>query len=178
MANYVPNPTWADGSGGGTPITAAKLNNYEAGITAAHFAPAAHVYHATNQTTTTGVPFTFAFDTERFDTDTIHDTVTNNSRLTCKTAGKYQITGSIAWDVNATGLREARLFLNGTTVIGKDYRMTVTTALESTYQTVTVLWDMAVNDYVELLGRQLSGGNLAATGTSSGLTQFMMARVA
>lgn len=29
---YTPNPTWADGSGGGTPITAAKLNNIEAGI--------------------------------------------------------------------------------------------------------------------------------------------------
>jgi hypothetical protein len=26
--NYVRNPTWADGSGSGTAITAAKLNHY------------------------------------------------------------------------------------------------------------------------------------------------------
>lgn len=32
---YTPNPTWADGSGGGTPITAAKLNNIEGGISGA-----------------------------------------------------------------------------------------------------------------------------------------------
>lgn len=32
---YTPNPTWADGVGGATPITAAKLNVIEAGIGAA-----------------------------------------------------------------------------------------------------------------------------------------------
>ena len=30
---YVQNPAWADGSGGGTPITAAKLNTVEQGVT-------------------------------------------------------------------------------------------------------------------------------------------------
>lgn len=29
---YTPNTTWVDGSGGGTPLTAARLNNMEAGI--------------------------------------------------------------------------------------------------------------------------------------------------
>lgn len=29
---YTPNSTWVDGSGGGTPITAARLNNIEAGL--------------------------------------------------------------------------------------------------------------------------------------------------
>lgn len=29
---YVPNTTWADGAGGGTPLSAARLNNAEAGI--------------------------------------------------------------------------------------------------------------------------------------------------
>jgi len=30
---YTPNTPWIDGSGGGTPITAARLNNLEAGLT-------------------------------------------------------------------------------------------------------------------------------------------------
>lgn len=29
---YTPNTTWVDGSGGGTPLSAARLNNMEAGI--------------------------------------------------------------------------------------------------------------------------------------------------
>lgn len=32
--NYTPNPTWEDGSGGGTPITSATLNHIEGGIEA------------------------------------------------------------------------------------------------------------------------------------------------
>jgi hypothetical protein len=30
---YTPNTTWVDGSGGGTPISAARLNNLESGVT-------------------------------------------------------------------------------------------------------------------------------------------------
>lgn len=30
---YTPNSTWVDGSGGGTPISAARLNNLESGVT-------------------------------------------------------------------------------------------------------------------------------------------------
>ena len=29
---YTPNSTWVDGSGGGTPISAARLNNVESGV--------------------------------------------------------------------------------------------------------------------------------------------------
>lgn len=30
---YTPNSTWVDGSGGGTPLSAARLNNLESGVT-------------------------------------------------------------------------------------------------------------------------------------------------
>jgi hypothetical protein len=30
---YTPNTTWVDGSGGGTPLSAARLNNLESGVT-------------------------------------------------------------------------------------------------------------------------------------------------
>jgi hypothetical protein len=76
VPNYVRNPTWADGSGGGTAITAAKLNNIENGIYDAHFQPCARVTHSLQQTATTSVYLVLTFDTERFDTDSIHDTST------------------------------------------------------------------------------------------------------
>lgn len=35
---YTPNTTWVDGSGGATPLSAARLNNMEAGISPVYFA--------------------------------------------------------------------------------------------------------------------------------------------
>ncbi len=38
MPVYVPNTTWVDGSGGGTPLSAARLNNMELGISPPYIA--------------------------------------------------------------------------------------------------------------------------------------------
>src|SRR5262245_40483526 len=65
--------------------------------------PAARAYHSANQSINSGTNTTLNFDSERFDSDTIHDNVTNNSRLTCKTAGKYLICCNVRWASNATG---------------------------------------------------------------------------
>ena len=86
MPNYTKNPTWADGSGGGTAITAAKLNNAEGGIFDAHYPAAVRVTHNAAQSTTNVTPFTVLFNTERFDTEsnagsTQHDNSTNPERL-------------------------------------------------------------------------------------------------
>jgi hypothetical protein len=81
---FVKDTTFADGSGGGTPITAAKLNNIEQGVFDAHLMPAVRVYHNTTQSVSTATHTALAFNSERFDTaggaaSTQHDTVTNNS---------------------------------------------------------------------------------------------------
>lgn len=174
MANYV-RQTWVDGDPS-KPTSAARLGVIEQGIFDAHFQPAARVFHSANQSITTSAGTALAFDSERFDTDTIHDTVTNNSRLTCKTAGKYQVTGSISFASNVTGLRQVFIRLNGTTAIAIQ---TAPAVSGSTHElTVSTLWDFAVNDYVELMAFQSSGGNLNVTVTSSYSPEFMMSRVA
>lgn len=128
MANYIRNPTWADGSGGATPITAAKLNNIEDGIYAAHFTPCVRAYHSTTQAIANSSLTILNCNSELFDTDSNHDTVTNNSRLTCKTAGKYQITSIVAWPSNATGYRRLAIPLNGSTVtyVGESHVLPIT----------------------------------------------------
>src|SRR5262245_16079260 len=110
MAIVIPytKQTWTDGSGGGTPISAARLGVIEEGILDASQAPAVRVTHNTTQSTTSGVDLFLAFNTERFDqvagtSSTMHDTSTNNSRLTALYAGIYQITGQIEYASNATG---------------------------------------------------------------------------
>jgi len=122
--------------------------------------------YASGQSIANNTATAVALANETYDTDTIHDNSTNNSRLTSKTAGKYIITGYAAFDVNGTGIRAAEIRLNGTTRLTQ---ATGTTAGSPTVShSVATLYSLAVNDYVELVVTQTSGdalnlseGNLA-----------------
>lgn len=102
---------------------------------------------------------TLTLNSERWDSDTIHSTSTNTSRLTCNTAGKYLITANVAYDINATGYRVTRILLNGVTEIARDMRMPVT-ASDYTACIVTTIQDLTVTDYIEVQAYQTSGGAL------------------
>jgi hypothetical protein len=96
---FVKDATFADGSGGGTPITAAKLNNIEQGVFDAHLMPAVRVYHNASQSIPSATEPRWRSTASGLtppaaSASTQHDTVTNNSRLTCRYAGKYLITGA------------------------------------------------------------------------------------
>jgi hypothetical protein len=150
----------------------------ESGIHEVSLAPAVRVYHSASQSTTTGVTLTLAFNSERFDqvagaASTQHDTVTNNSRLTCRYAGVYLIFGMVVWDNNATGSRSAVIKLNGTTSIGQDLRAGVAFASH----TFSTIYSLAVNDYVELLVNQNSGGALNVLTDPQNSPEFGMVRV-
>ena len=56
------------------------------------------------------------WDSERFDTNTFHDNVTNNSRITIPSgyAGKYLISYAWGYNSNVNGYRELQLLLHGT----------------------------------------------------------------
>jgi len=98
------------------------------------------------------------FDTESYDTDTMHDTSTNNERLIAKTAGKYIISGNIGFGANATGVREAWINHSADGDIAA-----ATRAAESSrtnYMAVTTAYDMAEDEYVVLQVWQNSGGSL------------------
>lgn len=108
----------------------------------------ARVYHNANQLIAVGVVTQLAMNQERYDTDDIHDTVTNNSRLTCKTEGKYVISGSITWAANPNGLRDVFLTLNGATYITAQLQPTASSG--TTPQSISTVYDLAISDYVEL----------------------------
>ena len=108
---------------------------------------------------------------EEFDTDTMHDLVTNPSRLTVKTAGKYLIVANVWFAANATGIRIARIDVNG---LG--YSIASTNAVGSSYYTqfiVMHLHQCAVNDYIQLNVYQNSGGSLNLL-TNSFLAAFRL----
>jgi hypothetical protein len=139
------------------------------------------VFHNALQTITTATDTYLAFNSEQYDqagnaTDTQHDTVTNNSRLTCRYAGVYLIIGGIEWAANTTGVRYLFIRHQGASRI---VETTISPATSATHgMNVSTLFPMAVNEYVELGVHQTSGGNLNVNQASFYSPYFQWVRVA
>lgn len=114
------------------------------------------------------------FDTETFDSGTpsnnMHDTGSNTSRLTCRVAGLYQITGLVEFATSATGVRIAALKLNGTISLpGGTVSVQSSSGTPSITQ-ITTSYRLAVSDYIELIVWQNSGGSLNTYVGDTGVT--------
>lgn len=104
------------------------------------------------------------FNTTRYDTDAM---TTTANRLIAKTAGIYGIGGVITWASNPNNMRAAGIRINGSLVIAWDHRRAGTNAERTN---VATQYQLAVNDYIELLGYQDSGTNpLATVGETAGV---------
>lgn len=141
-------------------------------VTAAKVAalPATRVYHNINQTIPNSTLTALAFNTERYDSDTMHDTVSNTGRITCKTAGIYALGATLQWAVNITGTRQIILRLNGATILAGDRRAAF--AVDDVQQTLDTHYKLAVNDYIEVLVKQTSGAGLDVTAAAAYSPEF------
>ena len=137
----------------------------------------ARVYNDVALSIPNNLATTINFSQERFDTDAISNLATNNSRLTAKTAGKYLIGGNIRFaDAGATvSVRELVIRLNGVTTIF-DVNQPSNANYVMNLQAVT-LYNLAVNDYVELTTYQNSGGSLTLDTTAQNSPEFWMVKV-
>ena len=157
-----------------TDIKVQFLDTGAAWVVVGIFPSAARAYNAAAEVIGSGGDTTVLFDSERFDNDTIHNTVTNNGRLTCKTAGIYSIFGALAFASNATGRRHIKIRLNGVTGIAiheQQASPTFETSLE-----IATLYQLAINDYVELIAFQDSTVNLSVIFPNFS-PEFGMARI-
>ena len=136
----------------------------------------ARVYHNANQSIPDATNTALAFNSERADTNTIHDTVTNNSRLTCQTAGVYSITASVEFAANATGIRSVGLRLNGTTFLSLQ-RSPSAGASVTALLSVATMYALAATDYVEVIVSQDSGGALNVLAGGNYSPEFQMSRL-
>lgn len=141
------------------------------------YSEGARVYNSADQSIPNAEFTALAFNSERYDTDTIHDNSTNNTRLTCKTAGVYIIIGQVQFESNATGDRGVRIMLNGTNQLALVWQAAATTG--NKYFIAQTLFTLEVNDYVELFVYQSSGGALNSVKSVSGYgsPEFMMQRI-
>lgn len=120
--------------------------------------PSARVYNNANISIPNNIATALTFNSERWDTDGIHSTVTNTGRMTCVTPALYAIFGHIQFAANATGIRSIFIRLNGTTIIGSQLNHQSSAAIAEL--SIATHYVLAVNDYVELMVYQNSGGSL------------------
>ena len=111
--------------------------------------PCARVFNSANITGILANAWTaLPFNSERFDTDGIHDTATNNTRLVCRTAGVYALSGHVEWDSDVTGTFRGLAIISSTaSFVGACYDGPMAVQLT---QSIAAVWRMAVGEYVEL----------------------------
>lgn len=127
------------------------------------------IKNSANQTINTSSITALNFDSENFDVGSLHDTATNNTRITIPSGGDVGIwvfVGTISWNGNATGQRQSEIFKNGTTTL--EFTQATSNANGPVVQVVAIDTP-AVGDYYELRAFQNSGGGLAAR---AGETKF------
>lgn len=126
--------------------------------------PRVSAYNTTGIVAASGTPTLVTFDTEAWDTDSMHSTTTNTSRILINTSGQYLIHMYARFPNNATGYRQINLRINsGGTSGGGNSVQTVPMAAASGQTTMvvrTMELTCAAGDYYEMFVQQGSGSSL------------------
>ena len=155
--------TWTDGS---TVVNNARLQAiYQAIDDEVRASAYNSAVQSINNTTWTAL----TFNSEDYDTGSMHSTSSNTSRITVPSshAGLYVMTGTVAFDSNATGFRAVSFYKNGAILYTPAQTQPITGSL--TVVNVTAWAVLAVADYIELFAYQSSGGALN-TGSATSAT--------
>lgn len=101
--------------------------------------------------------------TEVLDSHAFHNTGSNTDRITIPTDGDawYDIGACVEFAANATGHRQVWLTVNGTEVKGSRVTNNGFATVNPRLATPTLPYLLAAGDYVKVLVRQSSTGNLA-----------------
>jgi len=136
----------------------------------------ARVYNDANISIANATEVALTFNTERYDTDSIHDTGSNTERLTCNTTGKYLISASLSFATDAGGnLRILRIYLNNTTIISQVWQPNSASGNNTLESTCT--YELSATNYVTAKVYQNSGGAIDASLVANSSPEFMMHRI-
>lgn len=117
------------------------------------------------------------FNSERFDTDSFHDTASNTSRLTIPTgfAGKYLFFAHMVWDAAHTGSQADIRFLKNGTIAFASHGYTATSG--SKRQLLVSIREMADSDYVEVEVQHNHGSSINIITNGNQSLVFGLARL-
>lgn len=133
-----------------------------------------------NLSCVSGVATVVPLQGETFDTHTMHDLVTNNSRITvpAQQGGLYAIVGHFAWAATMIGAFQVELRKNGTTTVGERRDAGENLAATDSTGQVVAVETLEPADYIEMVVTQATGGafNLLG-GAALDLTKLTLARI-
>lgn len=127
------------------------------------------LYNSSGAVTIANATYTaLPWDAESWDTTTLHDNSTNNTRITIPSGhgGKYLFTGRVAFDANGAGIREIKLVHNGAAIF--NFATSAAFAAHYLVLQIAAIYTFSAGDYAELYAYQSSGGALKWNAAGSG----------
>jgi len=151
----------------GTAPTDANLNSLRDGINFLLNPPRVLLTNSALQSVPSGVSTVLTFDTETYDTDAMHSTVTNPDRITTVTAGLYTVSLSAPTQFSSAGpARQMRVHQNGAIF-----------AYAGPTSTLTLDVPCVAGDYLQFVVYQNSGVALSYGGGGVDSAHFCARRV-
>lgn len=135
----------------------------------------AHAYHDANQSINNNAFTVLSLNQERHDDNAMHDLVTNNSRITIQTTGRYLVNFTGWFDTNSTGERIARVLINGSTELSRNSSPAL--SINGTAMSLSTIRNLSATDYLEVFVWQNSGGALNFLSTADWSPQFSVQRL-
>jgi hypothetical protein len=133
--------------------------------------PAARVFRASDQSIPSGVTTPLNFTGENYDTVSMHNNTTNNSRLTAPVKGIYAVNAAVQWVPNTTGVRYLQLASDAVGTVAVQREPGSSTDLT---QEVSTQMRLQAGEYIEAKVLQTSGGPLNVDNTPGWSPRFSM----
>lgn len=162
--------TWTVGE---TPTAAVFNTHVRDNLNFLYSPPSCRVYNSANLSTTSGVSFTVTLNSERWDTDTMHDTGSNTERIKATTAGRYLFVAQIEFAANATGYRQLAIQHSAAAVNVALAVESGPTASLATVLNAATFYPMTATEYVYVVTHQTSGGALNVVYDAGSAPEFM-----
>lgn len=173
LTGTYPNPDIGPGK-----VGAPELADFSIGVSKFAFdLPWARVTGTANQSIPDSTATAVAFDSERYDSGSLHDNVTNNSRMTAPASGSigiFAVTASVHFAANATGVRTVTLRRNGTTDVASETQQALSGVPTTINLSTLVSLSGNGTSYLEVIVTQNSGGALDVVKTNEVSPEFSM----
>jgi hypothetical protein len=152
------------------------MDNGGAWIVVGGDVPRAHVYRATDQAILTATFTPISFSTERKDNNAMW-AIGDPTKLIAKTAGYFDFDANVVWQSGTgSGYRQLAIRVNGTTTIASTL-YAENGGTWSPMQNLGQKWQMAVNDYAELMVQHEEGANQNVVALTAYSPDFSMVMV-
>lgn len=99
-------------------------------------------------------------NSENYDNNAMHSTVSNTSRITFQTAGRYLLTAVLVFAANNSGNRGFNFRINGTTTLNMTLHPASSSGALTTNQSGARTYVASAGDYAEVTAYQSSGAGL------------------